>query len=359
MSTFREKRSNKKQGTWRVRFQHQGKRYEADGFAKKEDGKVWEVEEKKRLRAPAPSTTYTISFAEAATRYISDCEARMAKNTWRAKLSYYRKFIKFAGKETALHSVTSTQINDFILGIKKEEGSKNANRHLKDLKALFNWCLRREEMDISRNPCLFVEPLAEDPFVKYVPTMSDILKIMEVASPEENDLITIIMHTFGGRVGEILRLKWKDVDFDSRSVSLWTKKRKRGEYREVKKPMDETLYLLLQRKLKERENGNGNVLINPRTKQPYSVRPRWMENLCERAGVHPFGYHAIRHAVAHYLDQSQALSLKEISELIGHDRPTTTDNYLRSLSRSLRKATRILDDVMPYNGGNDGQRYEP
>ena len=54
-----------------------------------------------------------------------------------------------------------------------------------------------------------------------------------------------IYHTMA-RVDKILRLKWEDVNFQERTVRLWTRKRRDGAWAWDKMPMNEVLYETLQ-----------------------------------------------------------------------------------------------------------------
>jgi hypothetical protein len=61
---------------------------------------------------------------------------------------------------------------------------------------------------------------------------------------------------------------------------------------------------------------------------PYRARLHFMDTLCRRAGVKPFGFHAIRHKSAAIAFVSKGLNAAQI--LMGHARATTTDIYVRS-----------------------------
>ena len=62
--------------------------------------------------------------------------------------------------------------------------------------------------------------------------------------------------------------------------------------------------------------------------QPYRARMHFMDALCARAEVKPFGFHAIRHKSAAITFVAKGLSAAQI--LMGHSRATTTDIYVRS-----------------------------
>lgn len=339
MSVWKDKNT----GRWRAKFRLDMEFHEKKGFKSREDARKWEVEERERLKKPE-TTTVSTSFVTLVDKYLEDCRARMGNNTWRAKACYYRNFSTWNGGDMKVTEITASPVNRFILHIAELQGNANANRHLKDLKAMFNWGMRQEDLGIALNPCRYVEPLPEDPFMKYVPPLADVKAALMAATPEQTEIIKCVYHSVA-RVGEVLKLKWEDVNFERRTVTLWTRKRKRGERRQMIKPMNGVLHELLKRKWDARDPEQPWVFLNPRTGRPYSERPRWMKDICERAGVKPFEFHSIRHAVAAALDDSGKVSLRDMRDFLGHERVSTTDLYLKSVGQGLRDAALVLEGI--------------
>ena len=94
----------------------------------------------------------------------------------------------------------------------------------------------------------------------------------------------------------------------------------------------------------------GFVFINPVTQAPYSMRQPSMKlmlkRLCEKAGVTPFGFHAIRHYFAVSLVKSQKADITDIQQLLGHQRPTTTDGYLRSVAPNFDRLAGVIEGAV-------------
>lgn len=93
-------------------------------------------------------------------------------------------------------------------------------------------------------------------------------------------------------------------------------------------------------------------MINQRTKARYQrLQPsvRYMlKRLCKAAGVKTFGFHALRHYVSQRLMAGGNATLVDIQLLLGHQRATTTDIYLRSLSSSISHVAQFIEeDVLP------------
>jgi len=70
-----------------------------------------------------------------------------------------------------------------------------------------------------------------------------------------------------------------------------------------------------------------------------------ISNLCAKAEVKPFGFHAIRHHVSAILANTGRVSLREIQYYLRHQRPTTTDTYLRGLTPDMDNITNVLDEL--------------
>ena len=154
----------------------------------------------------------------------------------------------------------------------------------------------------------------------------------------------------GARVGELFNLTWEDVNLERATVQLRTRKRKGGSRQARLLPLPPTLQDLLVELKQERLEGAGHVFINPRTGGPYrklqsSVR-HMLKRLCKAAGVKEFGYHALRHFVAARLLDSQKANIVEIQQLLGHQRTTTTDLYLKSLSSAIGHLAGVIEEVV-------------
>ena len=115
--------------------------------------------------------------------------------------------------------------------------------------------------------------------------------------------------------------------------------------RMLKLAFTDTLYEVLKRRWKNRNKStsyvfhdeNGSILT-------YIMKRNTMRDLCEKAGVKVFGFHAIRHHVASILADSGKASLSQIQKLLRHRRSTTTDNYIKTLDSQLRQVANVLDE---------------
>ena len=332
MSVWRDKKT----GKWRYKFQFQGAMYERQGLSTKLEAQEAELNRRKEAQAGESKKSYP-SLKGVAVKYLTDCKARMQKNTWRAKASYYDRFLEWLGDDPEMETITAGQLNEYLLYVQHEEGSTNANRHLKDLKALWNWAMKQENLNIHKNPCRYIEPFPEEKKLRYIPPTEDIDKVILAATQDDLDLLICLRYT-GARIGELLRLTWEDINFEKQTVTLWTRKRRGGQLQADKLAMPDTMAVALKRRWKNR---------NKETQLVFEFAPKTLRNLmrslCERAGVKPFGFHAIRHYVASLLGDSGKATLGQIQRFLRHRRQSTTETYLHELGRDMREVAEILE----------------
>ena len=147
-------------------------------------------------------------------------------------------------------------------------------------------------------------------------------------------VLVFALHT-GMRRGEILNLRWTDVDFSRRLVRIL--KSKNGEKRSI--PMTKTVYELLR---------NQNVRDISGRVFPVSARclRQGYEKAIRKAVLHNLTFHDLRHTFATRLVQN-GVDLYKVKELLGHKTIAMTMRYSHHYPESLRSSVEILDSC--YN----------
>jgi integrase len=133
--------------------------------------------------------------------------------------------------------------------------------------------------------------------------------------------IVILALSTGMRRGEIMNLKWSDIDVARGSILLQTTKN--GERRFI--PLVGIALDLLRSKY---ANQSVDSLVFPAPHSPYKpidIRSAW-ETALSKADISNFRFHDLRHTAASYLAMNQA-SLLEIGTLLGHKTVQMTKRY--------------------------------
>lgn len=212
-----------------------------------------------------------------------------------------------------------------------------ANKDRKYLVAVWNWGIKYMGLP-TPNPCL-VDRFPEKRKRRYIPPEDDFWKVYEVAEGQDEVMLLAYLH-LAARRSELFRLRWEVVDVGQSRVRLGTRKRMDGTLEYDWLPLTDELFdaLFAHRQRCQSEW----VFPNQESGRPYVERRNWMNRLCKKAKVKPFGLHAIRHLTASILAQAGE-PLIRIQAILRHKRQSTTERYLHQLT-DLRSALRVLSN---------------
>lgn len=296
------------------------------GFRSREDAKRWELNAKHSLKTsePLPAVKNTLTLSVLAGEYLAYCAAHgYVDGTITTKAQIVRYFIKTMGHDPDIKDFTESLIESYIDSI---PNPKTANRHLREIKTICNWFVKKKILPM--NPCLSIEKHRTQKYAPYVPPPEDINKVLIAANDFEYDFIQTIYH-LSARRKEVMSLKWDDVDFANKTIAIWTRKRYGGQLERDLMKMNNVLIGILENRFQSKTC----EWIFHRDGVP--LRRSWIEkmlkNLCKKAGVKYFGFHAIRHHVSALMAASRKLSIVDIQRQLRHQSATTTDHYLKGL----------------------------
>jgi integrase len=202
----------------------------------------------------------------------------------------------------------------------------------------------RAEYALTVNPIGRVERLR----VKYDPGRFDTYSPEEVhalrrAAASEQDAAAYVVAAFAGlRRGEVLALRWRDVDFANETlrveqavstVGQEMKSTKSGRMRSV--PMIPDVAAALDRlSRRDRFTGRDDLVFVGDTGEPLdgsALRRRYVA-AAKRAGLRPLRFHDLRHSFA-TVAVNATHSGRELQEWMGHADYRTTARYLHYKSR--------------------------
>lgn len=338
---------------YRYDFTTKGVRYTKAWFKTKAEAKMAEARQREELLNPTAKihgqalTPIAMDFLALLNRRLDFVEAYRSEKHYQTYLYHARRWLKIWDGFPA-ESITREEVQKFVM--QRAGDSKHcANQEIRYLRATFNWA-KREGL-VNANPTDGIEFFPVEKRVKYVPSAEDIDRVLAVADPDTRDYLWTIRDTMG-RMGEINRLTWEDIDLNSGSIILYTRKKKGGSLTPRKVPMTRRLLKIMKKRFEERDPQKPWVFWHTywsrkegRTVSgPYQDRKRIMQTLCQKAGVKYFRFHALRHAGASLLDQNN-VPLGAIQSVLGHENRTTTEIYLHSMGRTVRDAMSVLESA--------------
>lgn len=157
-----------------------------------------------------------------------------------------------------------------------------------------------------------------------------LLRSCEQSANPRLELLVLAALVTGAREGELLALRWRDIDL--RQGLIHFRRSKNDDPKTV--PMVDSLVKRFERFVDEINSDRDFVFVTERG-APNFPRKAW-ETALRNAKVEDFRFHDLRHTAASYLAMSGA-SLREIQQVLGHRTPQMTARYAHLTNGHLRE----------------------
>jgi len=231
-----------------------------------------------------------------------------------------------------LYAVTQMMVEEYKTK-RIEEGKKPAtvNRELACLKCIFNKAI--EWGKATDNPVRKVKLLRENNQRMRYLEKEEAQRLIANCSDHLKPVVIVALNT-GMRRGEILNLKWKDIDINQNLIYLMDTKN--GDKREV--PMNEFIKKTLISIPKHPDSPY--IFCNGKGTPYYNLRKSFAGAL-EKSGITDFKFHDLRHTFASQLVMS-GIDLKTVQELLGHKSFDMTLRYSHLSANHKKRAVDIL-----------------
>ncbi len=232
--------------------------------------------------------------------------------------------------------VSTREINDMLASIGGSARTRNKYRTV--VSAIFTWGMRASTFGLPTNPAKEADRRRQPQrgaLAYYSP--ADIESVARACvDPQDAEAVRIAAFT-GLRLGEMLALRWKDVDFDRRVITV-QRAMSAGIEGETKSSKARQIPLVTPaadalRRLQDRGefvDAGELVLVNHlgRHLDGSALRRRYRKAQTA-AGVAPLKWHDLRHSFGSLL-AAGGISLVEIQSAMGHSDPKTTGIYLHA-----------------------------
>jgi integrase len=299
-------------GNWWVRVWINGKekRYRASNKtqAKTLYAKI-KGEQREGIYFPEKYEKKRVAFRTLANEYLKYADVHhKRKGDDKPRLE---KWIDAFGDQDAA-TITPGQVEQILLAM-QQEGYASATivRYLVVLKACLNRAVRNDLL--KTNPIQKVKPpKVNNVIVRYLTPEQE--EALLHALPERfRPLILTALHT-GMRQGELLRLRWTDIDFNAGVITV--NQTKAGESRRVL--MNTTVWTILDQ-LKKTNTGAESWVFRSTAGTALNGRNvrRAFDLAVTKAKLAPFRFHDLRHTFASRLAM-QGANDRTLQELLGH-----------------------------------------
>ena len=340
----REDRGNAWYITW---IDASGKRRKKRARRQSFQGARRELARERAKVEEARETGYVpMTFKEAALAYIDRQKSLVSSKEYDRQASILEKHLKpfFAGK---LGEISDRMVEQYIGLRTRNCSAATIRKEIGVLKHLLNWALKSRM--IRRNPAAGIAmPKPPAGRLRYLqPT--EFQAVVEQCPPWIQPVVRLAAAT-GMRRGEILGLRWLDVDFLQKQINL--PQTKNGKGRTVylnEMALDVFRTLALDTETLPHEPVCGLDAT------PEEVSMCFMR-ACRKAGIADFHFHDLRHSHATWLRQN-GVQLDEIARQLGHSDLRMTQRYAHLAESQIRTAVCRLDSILrPLKGPEPEER---
>ncbi|MDA2918399.1 site-specific integrase [Desulfobacterota bacterium AH_259_B03_O07] len=323
-----ESKNGRKTPYWYIRFAMNGKmKWESVGkvgVATKDIARSKLDERKRQVRlgqldvivAKIPTLSeYKCDYI----RYVKDVKGN---RSWRSTIHYLNQLEKLFG-DKKLSQISSRDIDNYKLSRIQEVKPSTVNRELACLNHLLNLA-KRQKRFFGENPVSISKLLPENNKTERILRTDEEKRLLDTSSIHLKPIIITALNT-GMRKGEILTLKWSNVDLENKIINLEHTNTKSKKSRRI--PINNELRkLLLELKLK---SGGSDYVFLSSNGSPYKRHDslkKVFRDACKRADITGLRFHDLRHTVATRMIESNA-NIVAVKEILGHSDLKTTMRY--------------------------------
>ena len=313
-----------------------------------------------------------VNFHIVALNYFEEYKQKRKLSSYESYIYAYNKHIYPYFEKSDINSINIPQIKKWAATLEKTGFSVNyLNKIYNVLKNIFNYA--KINYNLESNPLEIIGRferkndtiVADENKLRYI-TLEDFNKFISVVDDELWKTFFIFLFYTGCRKGEVLALKWNDIDFVNNEIlinkTLYYKHKehtitntKTGKNRKIK--INKTLKEQLLEHLKEQKKFNDFslnwfVFGGPRFLAPVTI-DRYKKEYFERSGITPITIHEFRHShvsllLNEYVKTGQTDYTKfmiMMSNRLGHSVDTMMKVYAHLLPTVQNEIVDLLDNL--------------
>jgi integrase len=289
-----------------------------------------------------------ITFSQLAGKYVGYTTANKAKSTSTGDKIRIEANLKPYFGNKSLSQITPQMVDNYKI-MRSSDGisPRSSNQELMLLSHMFRMAIRWRYTD--RNVISNVDKMKVPEKPHRFLSQEEIERLVEAAKESYiHPLIVTVLHT-GMRRSELFNLKWSDIDFDQKTVTVQAK-----EDWHTKNYKSRTIQLTpaLEKVLREQRKSQSELGVRSEYVFTYQGRrivadiSKSLKKVLKRAKIENVTLHTLRHTFASQLAMA-GVSLMDVKELMGHQNYATTLQYAHLAKDHVKKQVLKL----PYANG--------
>ena len=316
---------------------------------------LWEQEFRRQWSifygVQAPSSPGPVSLADAGREFVVHRRETKRIKEWRVLRSRLNIMLEIWGN-ISLSDINQERLSLLDAELRKRGRSENTINHYFDvLKALFNFAAEKKLWSVE-NPIREVTPYVVDQ-KRRAYSLDEIKRIIMAAGRVEREagiraemqkiaksIVLLLLYT-GMRMGELLNLRWSNVEKDKIVLRRTETKSRKEKVIPITGPVARILAALSKRRRDD--------YVLPLRRRGGEMKAGWADSLIrkirEYSKVEDFIFHGLRHTASTIM-VSEALGhgvgLADVMKVLGHSQVETTMKYIHPDFERMKKAVEVL-----------------
>jgi integrase len=238
-----------------------------------------------------------------------------------------------------ISDISISDVSEAMLRLPNGLSNATINRYKSALSVVFNYACR--QYNLTSNPVGLIPSKPEDNHrVRYLSILEKnrLLPACGEAAWSKLYLLVLLAITTGARRGELLGLRWNDIDFERQTAYVETTKNGQPKVLPLTNDVVNELTRFRQQ--------DSSLIFNSEVKsdKAFCFNKQWKKAL-NKAEVDNFRFHDLRHTTASYLAMSGA-SLLEIADVLGHKQIQMTKRYAHlCIDHKQRLINSVMSDL--------------
>jgi integrase len=322
-------------GKWCYRFMANGQQArKVVGLSKQEcEAAACAARDKiKRSGFGLKGTPKNLFFEDFAKEYL-DRYSRVYKRSWRSDETSCKHLAEFF-KGKYLSAITRSLVEHYQAKRKDEVAPATVNLEIACLKKMLSKAVDWDYLD--SNVAARVKKFKLNNARERVLDADEARRLIECAAPALQPVLIIALKT-GMRRGEILSLKWSDVNFIKAFIQI--KDTKSGEPRKV------PLSPAAREALKALPRTSDFIFYNAETKTHVKSVVTAFDTACTRAEIKGLRFHDLRHTFATWY-MERGGDVVALSKILGHHSLQMTLRYCNPTEGAMLQAVEKMDAIL-------------
>ena len=267
-------------------------------------------------------------FKEISDKFMLLHGSKLRSHVW----AWLIKHINVRFGKMQIGKIRPADILSYCNQVEAETSSSTANRHLSLLRLVFNKAIAWGDFH-GLNPCNGIKKKPEPNHRLRYLSPEEIRQLLAACHQRLYPVVSCALMT-GMRKGEILRLDWRDIDFQSNTIQVL--QTKSGKPRKIP----------LWNKLKQILLDLGPKTAGPVFALPEIMLRRYFVMALKDARIPEFRFHDLRHTFASYFAMKTG-DLPVLQQILGHSTIQMTLRYAHLSDQHMAEKMAQMETAMP------------